>query len=794
MPLAELTPTGPAREQAEPYPREPEVHLRDYWYVILKRRWVIAAVTTGVLALTVAHALIKTPVYTASALLQINRGRLNVVQGNVSPDSWFGSQEFYPTQKRVLGSFTLAERVVDNLELWEHALFAGAGVADGSGQSQQSQQSQQAAELHEAQAGAVLSMLNVSHVRNSQLMQVSFTTPDPQLSANLANSLVAQYIAFSTKNETEAARDTESFFSEQIDRLHREIQEKESALQEYSRREDLVLMDQKESIVVQQLKDLNKQLIRVQGERTVLEARFHNLGKAEPDSMKGVINNPSIQHLKKQQASLHNQVEELSSKFAEDWPELQRTRDTMEKVELRLKRETVEMAGRLVEAARTEYLSVLEAEQLLEQVFEEQKRAAQELNQLTADYDRIDLELDNKKAMLQQLLRRHSESGVNAELGEGQALNVRIVERALVPKGPSGFTYQKSLTWGLGLGFFFAIGVAFFFEYWDSSIHTVDDLRRRVPLPYLGMVPRHDPEEVPVALKSGSNGQMKALASSWRKQMRKGSRKDWNVTWSSLVPTSSTEHSPSYVRSGSVIAERFKFIRGSLLMSNPGGPPKVVLVTGPDKNAGKTFVACNLASSLTELNKKVLIIDADLRNPQVHRVFRVDNDTGLSSMLTGQGNGGHSGIVSTAIPNVSLLPAGPPSPTPSELLASAQMRGVLERCSRDFDFILLDSAPLLPVFDSHVLTTRCDASLLVVRSGQTSYRDVNASLEFIERVGGKVSGVVLNAVDLDDYAHNYYDSYQSYSYGSDSEQSNDRPPTHVASLSELRAAPFPFSE
>ena len=156
-------------------------------------------------------------------------------------------------------------------------------------------------------------------------------------------------------------------------------------------------------------------------------------------------------------------------------------------------------------------------------------------------------------------------------------------------------------------------------------------------------------------------------------------------------------------------------------------------------------------------------------------MFRVDNDTGLSSLLTGQTNGKHTGIVSTAIPNVSLLPAGPASPTPSELLASTEMRGVLERCSRDFDFVLLDSAPLLPVFDSHVLTTRCDASLLVVRSGQTSYRDVNASLDAIERVGGKVSGVVLNAVDLDDYAQNYYYGYQTYNYRSESREIADEP-------------------
>ncbi len=758
MSPAELTPIDPGREQAELYPPEPEVHLRDYWYVVLKRRWVIATITIIVLSLSTVNAFLRKPVYTATALVQINRGRLNVVQGSISPESWFGSQEFYPTQKRVLSSFTLAERVADDVKLWQHPSFR---TADRSGPTP---------EDREALASAVRSMLNVSHVRNSQLMEVSFTTPDRELSARLANALVTQYIAFSTKNETDIARDTASFFGEQIEKLHGEIQEKEKILQEYSQRQDILLVDQKENIVLQQLEDLNHQLSRVRGERAAADAHYKKLQETDPHSLKEVLTNPSIQNLKNQRASLQNRIEELSSRFASDWPELQRARDTLEKVELRLDQETGETAAKVIDVARMEYLSVGERERLLQQAVEEQKQEARKLNQLTADFNRIKVELENKQTMLQQLLRRHSESGMNAELGEGQAMNVRPVERALVPKAPSGFTVRKGITWGLMLGLFLGIGLAFFLEYWDSSIHTVEDLRRRVPLPYLGIVPRHEPGPLP-APTDGSGSDAYALAPFWRKSRSNPSIKEWNVTWSSLVPAVSAEHSSNYVRGGSVIAERFKFIRGSLLMSNPGRPPRVVLVAGPDKNAGKTFVACNLATSLTELKGRVLLIDADLRNPHLHRVFRIDNEVGLSNVLTGQVESEGSCIVSTPIPNLSLLAAGPPSPSPSELLGSTQMQKVLERCSQKFDFVLLDSAPLLPVFDSHLLTAWCDASLLVVRSGQTSYRDVNASLELVDRVGGKMSGVVLNAVDLHDFAQSYYYSYHSYNYG----QSPDEP-------------------
>ena len=749
----------PVRGQAETHPSEPEVHLRAYWYVILKRRWVIAAVTLVILGLTLANALLRSPVYTARALLQINRGRLNVVEGSMSPESWFGSQEFYPTQKRVLESFTLAERVVDDLRLWEDPLF---GHGDGQDLD---------AEQREALTGAVLSMLEVTHIRNSQLMEVTFTTPEPELSARLANAIVAQYIALSANTEIQQARETSSFFSDQVEKLHREIQEKEGLLQEYTQREDILLGDQKENMVVQQVRELTQQLSRVRGERTAAEARYRNLRRAEPGSLKAVMNNPSIQKLKNQQASLQDHYEELSAKFAPDWPELRRTQDTLVKVKQRLDEEMKGAGEQAVEAARVEYLSILESERLLQNTVEEQKQEAQRLSQLTADYDRIQVELDNKKAMLEQLLRRQSETGVSAELGEGQVESGRLVERALVPKGPSGFTVRQGFTWGLGLGLILGMGLAFFLEYWDDRIHTMEDLKR-VPLPYMGLVPRHDPMQV---VGAPGRAELPGPTPFQLEPAGNGSSKDWSITQSSLVPPEGNQRPSGYGGGTSIIAERFKFIRGSLLMSSPGGPPRVILVTGPEKNAGKTFVACNLALSLTKLNKSVLLVDADLRNPQVHRVFHSSNETGLSSVLTGQITSDEAPVVSTPIPNVFLLPAGPPSPTPSELLGSAQMQKTLKRYSRKFDFVLLDSAPLLPVFDSHVLTTCCDVSLLVVRSGQTSHRDVRNSLDLVERVGGKVNGVVLNAVDLNDYAQSYYYSYQSYHYGGDEPEAEPQP-------------------
>ena len=202
-----------------------------------------------------------------------------------------------------------------------------------------------------------------------------------------------------------------------------------------------------------------------------------------------------------------------------------------------------------------------------------------------------------------------------------------------------------------------------------------------------------------------------------------------------------------------------------MLLSTPGAVPKVILVTSPDKSCGKTFVSSNLSCALVQLDKRVLLIDSDLRNPKLHRVFHYRNRVGLTNVLTGQKALGDGCIMRTDIPNLFLLMAGPKSPNPGELLASAAMGKTLAECSEHFDFVILDSAPLLPVFDSHILSTRCDAAILVTRAGVTSRHATLQSIELVERVNGKITGIVLNDVNLDDYAQYYYHSHYTYEYG-----------------------------
>ncbi len=736
------------------YPPEPEVHLRDYLYVVLKRRWIIISFVVVALAISAVKNLRKTPVYSATATVQISRGKLDPFNGVTTYDSWVDYAEFYPTQENILKSYNLAYRVVENLELWKHPLFGNA-----------SDSTDPTPNRLKHLAGVVLSMLNVSQMRDTQLLRVGFTTPDPELSAELANTLVGQYISFNSKAETEVARETVSFLREQIDRLEEEIQAKETLLREYSGRDDVIMIDQKEDIVFDQLKDMNDQVSVVRGELAAAEARHVSLKRADPKTLEEVQKDPKIQNLDRRRAALLEQVEQLSSKFKPDWPELQRTRDALVHVEARLDNEINEVARKVVDSAGVEFQSVLERTRLLEEALEEQKQEAQRINRLTAEYKHIQAEVENKRTVLDQLLRRHSEMGMSAELGEGNLVNVRLVDEALVPEHPSGPAVQRGIAMGGLLGLSLALGLVFFLDYWDTAIYTIEDLRRYVPLPFLGMVPRYGVEPVPVGA-GGRKTRVLLKSGSKRGFMRRGSEKNLNITKSALSLSDVDLPGDSLtLEESSEVGERFKFIRGSLLMSSAGRPPKVTLITGPEKNAGKTFVACNLAASLAELDKKVLLIDADLRNPQLHKIFGTNNREGLSSFLTGQGDFDSGCIHASSIRNVYLMTAGRSTPSPSELLSSEQMRDVLAECSQRFDYVVLDSAPLLPVFDSHMLTARCDASVFVVRSGKTNRAAIKTSLELVDRVGGKFSGVILNGVDPEDYARSYQYGYRGYGYG-----------------------------
>ena len=732
------------------YPTElyPRTSLRDAYFVILKHRWPVLAVMLAVWLFAVVGKYTETPLYRATALIQIDWGKINIVQDvMVNPTRAFA--DLYGTQEKIVSSRQLAERVVEDLELWQHPLFApDASDADADLDREK---------IVHGIARRVQGMVDVNRVKKTQLMEVSAVSPDPALAAELANAQVEQYIQFNVESESGLARSTSRFIDEEITELRRDITEKEQELREYSKLKAIVMAESRDNnIVVQRLQTLNQQLVQTEAERARAQARYINLRRADPSSIEEVRNSVVVRDLERKYMNLSEKYEELATTFGPDWPERQRAKSAMEEVERRIETKSKEEAAKVVGAAKVAYHEALDRERLLRESLSSQKSEVQDLEQASSGYVHVRAELDNQREILRGLLRRRSETDITADLGERQPVRVKFIERAEIPQMAFSPGAGRRFLFLIVLGTVLGFATAYLLDHWDDSIHTVDDLKRYIPLPYLGMIPRYGDDNVMSQISRRLTPQ--AHTARERRLVRPEAKQ------SNYLPTIYDRRS-DLAEQRDTLSERFRFLRGSVLMSTPGSVPKIVLVTSPDKNCGKTFVSSNLGCALGQLDKKVLLIDGDLRNPKLHRVFRYRNRVGLSNVLTGQSSLQDGCIMRTEIPNLYLMMSGPKSPNPGELLASAAMERTLKNCAEHFDFVVLDSAPLLPVFDSHVLSTRCDGVILVTRAGVTSRHAALQSVELVERVNGKITGIVLNDVNLDDYAQHYYHSHYSYEYG-----------------------------
>ena len=738
-------------EFSEAFPR---ASLRDVYFVLLKHRWPALGVCLAVWLFALIGKYTETPIYRSTALIQIDWGKINVVQ-DVMVDRSRAFADLYGTQEKIVKSRQLAERVVEDLRLWEHPLFA-PGV-DGAVDHDK---------VVNGIAKRIQSMVDVRRVKKTQLMEVSFVSTDPELAASLANAQVEQYIRFNVDSESGLARDTSSFIEEEIQELRREIREKERFLRDNSRRKRIVMTESEaNNIVLQRLRALNEELTEAQADRTEAEARYRSLRRASPSSIDDVRNSPAIRELERKHMNLSEKYEELSASFGPEWPEMRRVKSAIEDVEQQIETRSVAEARKVIAAARVDFQEARDRENLLRDSLNEQKYEVQDLEDATSDYAQVRAELDNQREVLQGLLRRQSETDITADLGERQPVRVKFIERAEVPDFAFSPGSSRKLAFLFAVGLMMGFGTAYLLDHWDDSIHTVDDLKQNVPLPYLGMIPRYGDQTMLSSI--GRRLAPAAHAAHARRSLPAEARQ------SSYLPTI-YDNRPALAEERDTLSERFRFLRGSMLLSTPESVPRIVLVTSPDKNCGKTFVSSNLSCALGQLNKKVLLIDSDLRNPKLHRVFRYRNRVGLSNVLTGQKDLSDGCIMRTDVPNLFLMMSGPKSPNPGELLASPKMERTLNQCAEHFDFVVLDSAPLLPVFDSHVLSTRCDGVILVARSGVTSRHAAMQSVELVERVNGKITGVVLNDVDLEDYAQNYYHSHYSYEYGRYPEEESRR--------------------
>jgi capsular exopolysaccharide synthesis family protein len=367
-------------------------------------------------------------------------------------------------------------------------------------------------------------------------------------------------------------------------------------------------------------------------------------------------------------------------------------------------------------------------EAMLRQAMDKQKQEANQLNESAIEYSLLKRDVETNRTLYEGLLEKLKEAGVTAGL---RSNNIKVVDVARIPTAPSEPNIPRNLSFALLLGLTSGIGLAFLLENLDNSVRTPEQAQVISALPALGMIPL-------------------------------GSKRTSDENKGHLALASSKEavELVTQTRPQSQMAESYRALRTSLLLSSLGAPPKVILVTSAMPQEGKTTTSINTAVVLAQKGVRVLLIDADLRRPGIHKALGMGPRSGLSNVLTGSVDLQQAITRSPLIPSLSILPAGTPPPNPAELLASMNTRDLIEGLRQEFDHIVIDTPPTLSVTDAVVLSTRADAVVLVIRSGKTTKQALRRARELLFRVNARVTGVLLNAVDLSSPDYYYYYEYQ----------------------------------
>jgi polysaccharide biosynthesis transport protein len=722
-----------------------EINLAEYWSVIVRRRRVIGLSVGAALAVGLAASVLSRPKYRASALLDIEPVQANVLSGSASAN--YGTDAaFLPTQIQLLESRDVSELAARKLgERDSHALRPRrSGFFGSRGESEQPGRNSTSSAL----AGRIRSGLSVTSVRNTNLVSVSFVGDSAAEAADVANAVVEAYVEWNMETRAHSDELTAQFLSGEIADLKGQIKAADQRLLAYGEQKGIASPDSKSTNAAEGLQSLNSDYTAAVADRVAKEARYRELENASAETATQNASSGLVAQLKADQARLEREYAEKLNLYKPQWPAMQQLKTQIDEGSARLQAVIEDTAAKVREAARSDYLTAVRREQSLKQMLQSQKGEAFKSSGNAIEYNNLRTEADTKRAVLDTLLKRQAEMNVLARFQAQATSSARVVEKALPPSAPFRPSYPLNLLLALLLGGGIGLGGAFVAEYVDRSLRTPEQVEQYIGVPGLGVIP--------------SVGEARS-----RTYGPKSSRKAKGESPSSQ----SIELFPhEHVRSG--VAEAYRALRTSLLLSKPGGA-RCILVTSAVPLEGKTSTAANLAVVFGQLGRRVLLIDADLHKSRLHEVFHISNRAGLVSLVA-ENIRSEDVVEVTRVPGVFLIPAGPNSPNPSALLSSDRMTEFLDLARKNFDFVIIDTPPVIPVADALILAPQTDGVVLCVKAGRTPRNQVAQACESLLQAKATVLGVLLNdhAEALGPYSRSFY--YGGYYTEAEPESSDPR--------------------
>lgn len=705
--------------------------LLEYWDILRRHKGTLVLIAFLGLLTALLLTLPQTPVYQARALLEIqnlNENFLNTreVNPNAKDGASYTPEYELQTQVKILQSKSLLGRVIAKLDLEKRLI----GDKDRSRLSAWRKvlglpETRTVSAAEEA-LSEVTRNLKVHTQPSTRIVEILYDSTDPKLAADITNTIATEFNQQNLEARWQTTQHTGEWLTRQMDDFKINLEKSDEQLQAYAHESGLFFTSEKDNVAEEQLRQLQQEVSRAQADRVARQSKFELVTKASPDSLPEVLDDATLKEYQVKLTDLRRQLAEVSSTLTAANPTVKKVQAQVATLESALEKARSNILGRL----RNEFESAQRRENLLAADYAVHVRLLSEQSDKVTHYNILKREVDTNRQLYDSMLQHVKEAGIASALS---ASNVRVIDSAIPPTHP----YKPNLILNSGLGLLVGafLGIVFVVmrERADRSIQAPGETSLYLNVPELGVIPS---------------------AGAARKGLPYYPEKSKDTKGAGSVELVTSQRNPS------LVADSFRSTLSSILfLGENGNRPRVIALTSAGQGEGKTTVASNLALALAEIGRRVLLIDADLRLPRLHKIFDAPNDWGLSDLLEGKEppGGRETMLFGTKYPGLYLLPAGTSNGGITSLLHSPRLPEFLEKMRQEFDTILIDTPPMLTMPDARVLGRLAGAVILVVKSNGTTRETALAAKERLREDGTRVLGTILNQWDPRNTSH--------YSYG-----------------------------
>ncbi|PYS47189.1 MAG: hypothetical protein DMF68_16645 [Acidobacteria bacterium] len=747
--------------------------LREYWCSIRKHIWLVMGIILLITMLATIYMARQPDVFEARARVQvdleINNPALGSIKGNsIVLNTPYQDPTYFNTQLQILSSAGLLSRVVKTLDLEHNQAFLNPqsfnkrstwdsikrmfGLSDKKEREQEQklddaplvdriapataredlkEVNQLAPYIESLQGG-----LSVKEVNETRIIELRYRHLDPEVATKIVNTIADTFIQSNLEKKTETSSSAGDFLQKRIADLQSEIRSGEEQLINYAKNHQILSLDASQNTVVDRLVGLNRQLLEAENDRKMAEASYR--AALRPDAASAMVEAKSSSDADAKLNELKRKRAQLLLEYTEKYPEVKDLDEEIALLEKQTKEGKTHATSVAITNLETSYRQAMAREQALRADFEKQRGETLTQNEAAVNYRILQQEIDTNKSLLDGLLQRAKENDV---VLAGTPNNIHVLDYSPQPKVPVGPHRMQGILLASLFSLVFGVALARYLDYLDDSVRTVEDIERTLRLPSLAVIPA-----------IGSLSKRRLLRNVSALQKRNGNHP------AELLLSHTDGQSP--------LAEAYRQLRTSVLLSSAGGAPQTLLVTSSQPAEGKTTTVVNTATILAQTGATVVVIDADMRRPRLHSIFGLKNESGLSTILANKMSEAEmlSLVEQHEESGLYMLSSGPIPPNPAELLGSDQMRRLIAALENTFTHVIIDSPPVASFTDGVLLSSIADGVLLVVHGGRASRAVVRRARQLLQDVGAKIFGVVLNNVNVRSSDYYYYHHYYSHYY------------------------------